>query len=147
MFKKIPGLGIFCTQSVNEGLRMPEVRMMLKTCVGIQQNSRQGEWVSCDIKNGSVWKCWYLQFKTTGTSVLQSNYPLHNKHNSYHTMLSLHSTYKHNLLIMPVISTAKHTIMSFSKINCSVLSIICYCGRKGVAWIIENTNNPKYILY
>jgi hypothetical protein len=38
---------------------------------------------------------------------------------------------------MPVISTAKHTIMSFSKINCSVLSIICHNGGKGVAWIIE----------
>jgi hypothetical protein len=54
MFKKIPGLGTFSTQSVNEGLRMPEVRKMLKTCVGIQQNSRQGKEVSSKIKNLSV---------------------------------------------------------------------------------------------
>jgi len=52
---------------------MPEINMMFKTFVWIQEKNRQGGWVSHEIKNGSVWQLWYLQAKTTGTSVLQSN--------------------------------------------------------------------------
>jgi len=32
-------------------LTMPEIRMMFKTFVGIQEKSRQGGWVSLEIKN------------------------------------------------------------------------------------------------
>jgi hypothetical protein len=35
-------------------LTMPEIRMMFTTFVGIQEKSREGGWVSCEIKNGSV---------------------------------------------------------------------------------------------
>jgi hypothetical protein len=51
----------------------PEIRMMFKTFVETQEKSRQGGWVSCEIKNGRVLQLCYLQSKMTGSSVLQSN--------------------------------------------------------------------------